>query len=163
MAVNANVAKMAWFLFTCSSHLLRLLSPAAEPDPAVERGAGFLAYFARGGEMGSAECHAFAKFKKIPEAVRYHGLVLRTPACRCFAEPVVARARRLAMGSSRTPSRASRRCFERLPPKAEKPPILRPWASTLWQGTTIATGLRASAWPTARAAPGEPMRSAISP
>ena len=46
---------------------------------------------------------------------------------------------------------------------AEKPPAFPPAASTRWQGTTIAKGLRASAMPTSRAEPGSFSRAAISP
>src|SRR5260370_25476942 len=44
--------------------------------------------------------------------------------------------------------------FRSSPPMAEKPPAFPPAASTRWQGTTIAKGLRASAAPTSRAEPG---------
>src|SRR5205807_10195664 len=61
------------------------------------------------------------------------------------------------------PSIASMRRFVAVPPWAEKPPILPPAATTRWHGTTIGSGLRPSAWPTARAAPAAPSRAAISP
>ena len=62
-----------------------------------------------------------------------------------------------------TPSSASRRSLVTAPPKAEKPPILRPAASTRWQGMMMGTGLWPIACPTARAAPGEPASRARSP
>ena len=52
---------------------------------------------------------------------------------------------------SRKPSRSPASSVLRSgPPRAEKPPGLFPAARILWQGTTMAKGLVASAWPTSR-------------
>ena len=66
-------------------------------------------------------------------------------------------------GRGVTPSAASISALIDVPPVAVKPPIRPPAASTRWQGTTIGNGLRPSACPTARAAPGEPAAWATSP
>src|SRR5262249_26776672 len=58
---------------------------------------------------------------------------------------------------------ANRRSFVATPPFAEKPPGLPPAASTRWHGTRIGSGFLPSAWPTARAERGAPIRAAISP
>src|SRR5262245_10008707 len=64
--------------------------------------------------------------------------------------------------ASSTPSRASRNRLVRTP-EGPYPPMRPPLATTRWHGTTIGTGLRLMALPTARAAPGRPAISASSP
>src|SRR5690606_16834821 len=64
---------------------------------------------------------------------------------------------------SRQPSIFSILSLVLRPPLALKPTSLALAPMTRWHGTTIAKGLRPSAWPTARAPSGSPMARAISP
>src|SRR5262249_40689810 len=65
--------------------------------------------------------------------------------------------------STCAPSIASSRSLVATPPRAEKPPDLRPAATTRWHGTIGANGFFPIASPTSRAISGSPNRAAISP
>ena len=77
--------------------------------------------------------------------------------------PPDARAAGPRTGPGSAPVRAfsmvRRRSLVSTPPSAEKPPLRPPAASTRWHGTMIGQGFWPSATPTARAAPGSPMRA----
>ena len=84
-----------------------------------------------------------------------------TPSLSHWERAGVRENRGRASSQTRPPScRSSHRLMGSPPPKPPRAPEAR---MTRWQGTMMETGLAPTAWPTARAAWGEPMRRATSP